>query len=258
VRHWTWTPSPGVTVALVPIDEMLSATAALDRLRPEELRAAAAMAPWRAREHLAGRALLRLLLVEPLGEEGARSPLVPEPNGRPRLPASPSTGVSVSHSGRYAAAAIGMGVDIGVDVQAPRAPSSGMLRRCCTPRTAARLAKMPPDRAARAFAQVWTVQEACVKARGTGLSGAPWRVPAEPDRPAGAWGGLRWQRLPWPAAAGARHTALALAFGPPPGTHTRRDRGAGGPPPEPLREDPLPTTAPRRSAPSFPKEPDAH
>jgi 4'-phosphopantetheinyl transferase len=117
---------------------------------------------------------------------------------------------------------------------------------------------MPPDRAARAFAQVWTVQEACVKARGTGLSGAPWRVPAEPDRPVGAWGGLRWQRLPWPAAAGARHTALALAFGPPPGTHTRRDRGAGGPPPEPLREDPLPTTAPRRSAPSFPKEPDAH
>ncbi|WP_158075142.1 hypothetical protein [Streptomyces sp. CB02400] len=47
-----------------------------------------------------------------------------------------------------------MGLDVGVDVQTSRVPSSGMLRRCCLPRTAAQPAKMPPDRAARAFAEV--------------------------------------------------------------------------------------------------------
>ncbi|MGW7283379.1 hypothetical protein ACWGIV_34980 [Streptomyces sp. NPDC054844] len=59
-RHWTWSPAPGVAAALGLIDEMLSATTTLDRLRPEEWRTAAAMASWRAREHLAGRALLLL------------------------------------------------------------------------------------------------------------------------------------------------------------------------------------------------------
>ncbi|WP_217249609.1 4'-phosphopantetheinyl transferase superfamily protein [Streptomyces sp. AC602_WCS936] len=258
MHRWVWAPAPGVTVALVPIDEMLSDTTALGRLRPEELRTAATMASWRAREHLVGRALLRDLLVGSLGEEGARSPLVPEPNGRPRLSASPATGVSVSHSGPYAAAAIGVGLDVGVDVQIPRAPSSGMLHRCCLPRTAARLAKMPLDRAARAFAEVWSVQEACVKAHGTGLSGAPWRVPVEPGQSAGAWGSLRWQRLPWPTAADARDpAALAFAFGPLP-SDTRAGRKAGGPPADLVRAAPLLSTQPVHTAPSVLKDPDAH
>ncbi|MFG3077414.1 4'-phosphopantetheinyl transferase family protein [Streptomyces sp. NPDC048225] len=232
-------------MAVVPIDDILASAAVLDRLWPEERAAVGAMAPWRAREHLAGRALLRLLLTGPLGEAGARSPLVPEPGGRPRLPGFPRTGVSVSHSGPYVAAAVATGLDVGVDVQTPQEPSPGMLRRCCSPRTAARLAKLPPDRAARAFAEVWTVQEACVKANGTGLSGAPWRLPAEPGRPSGAWGGLRWQRLPWPATADPRHAAaLAVAFGTP--------SADDGPPTPPSRSDFVPGPTPHSNSVSAP------
>ncbi|MGA4803265.1 4'-phosphopantetheinyl transferase superfamily protein [Streptomyces lavendulocolor] len=210
-----WRPAPGIVLALARSDRVLAAPRVLDRLRPEERRAAAGMPPWRAAEHLAGRALVRHLLAGLLGEEGARGPVVPEPGGRPRLPGSPGTGISVSHSGPYAVAAVGAGADVGVDVQVPVPPSPRMLRRCCAPRTAARLTAMEPGPAALAFARVWAVQEACVKARGTGLAGAPWRVPADPDAPAGAWGSLRWCRLPRPAGAGPEPAALACAFGPP-------------------------------------------
>lgn len=183
-----WAPAPGVVVALAPADAVLPAPAAVQRLRPEEYRSAAGMAAWRAREHLAGRALLRLLLAEVAGEGDARAPVVPEPTGRPRLSGSPDTKVSISHSGRYAAATVATGLDVGVDAQVPRPPSGALLRRCCAPGTAARLANLPPERAAPAFARIWTVQEACVKARGTGLSGAPWRVRADPGGEAGTWG----------------------------------------------------------------------
>ncbi|MGY1496677.1 4'-phosphopantetheinyl transferase family protein [Streptomyces sp. QTS52] len=209
-----WRPAPGVTLVLARVDRVLATPAALDRLRPEEHRTAAHMATWRGREHLAGRTLLRLLLAKVMDEEEARGPVVPEPAGRPRLPGAPHTGVSVSHSGPYTAAAVGDGLDIGVDVQVPRSPSPGMLRRCCPPETAARLASMESDNAAHDFARVWTVQEACVKARGTGLSGAPWRVPADPEGPDGTWGPLHWRRLAWLAAAGTETAALACAFGP--------------------------------------------
>ncbi|MGC9500923.1 4'-phosphopantetheinyl transferase family protein [Streptomyces sp. WG7] len=210
-----WTPAPGVFVALALADTVLATPRAVKRLRPEECRSAASMAAWRAREHLAGRALLRLLLAEVAGEEDARAPVVPEPNGRPRLPDCQNTGVSISHSGPYAAAAVATGLDVGVDAQVPRPPSAALLRRCCAPGTAARLANLPSERAALAFAQVWTVQEACVKARGTGLSGAPWRVRADPDGQAGTWGALHWRRPPWHDAVGAEPVALACAFGPP-------------------------------------------
>ncbi|MEU9801480.1 4'-phosphopantetheinyl transferase superfamily protein [Streptomyces sp. NPDC051000] len=241
-----WTPAPGITLVVARAERVMTDAAALGRLRPEEHRAAADMAPWRGREHLAGRALLRLLLAEVRGEEDARGPVVPEPAGRPRLPGSPRTGVSVSHSGPYTAAAVGDALDVGVDVQVPRPPSTGMLRRCCPPDTAARLASMPPHRAARAFARVWTVQEACVKARGTGLPGAPWRVRADPDGPDGTWDALRWLRLPWPAGAGTGTAALACAFGPPrPGPESATD-APGHRPDAPRNLDGRPARAPTR------------
>jgi 4'-phosphopantetheinyl transferase len=206
-----WRPAPDVTVALARTDALLATPAALDRIRPEEYRSAAAMAAWRSREHLAGRALLRLLLAEVTGEQDARAPVIPEPAGRPRLPGSPRTGVSISHSGPYAAAAVGVGLDVGVDVQMPRPPSPAMVRRCCSPETALRLAPLSPERAAAAFARIWTVQEACVKARGTGLSGAPWLVRAEPDGQAGTWETLLWRRSPWSASEGSDTAALDCA-----------------------------------------------
>ncbi|WP_256105805.1 4'-phosphopantetheinyl transferase superfamily protein [Streptomyces sp. ODS05-4] len=245
-----WTPEPGVTVALARIDHLLASPPELARLRTSEHRAAAAMAPWRGREHLAGRALLRLLLAAASGEDEARRPVAPEPAGRPRLAGRPATGISVSHSGGHTAAAVARGLDVGVDVQTPRPPSPGMLRRCCPPPTAARLASLAPAEAAHAFARVWTVQEACVKARGTGLAGAPWRIPADPDAETGSWQALRWTRLTPPPGPDVG-PALVCAFGPPvdaahpPAPDHRTAAWLPGPTP--------PSAAPDRSRPSHAK-----
>lgn len=209
--------APGVLVAVARVAEVLRPHRARGRLRPEELRAAADLPRWRAEEHLAGRVLLRLLAAEALPGADPDLAIAREPGGRPWLPGRPGTAVSISHSGPYAAAAVAEGRSVGVDVQVPRTPSAGMLRRCCGPRAAARLGALPADRAAWEFARVWTVQEACVKAHGTGLSGAPWHVPVRPGRLAGTWQDLSWACLPWPgdarapAAVGCAHGAAAAS-----------------------------------------------
>ncbi|NBH07026.1 4'-phosphopantetheinyl transferase superfamily protein, partial [Amycolatopsis sp. SID8362] len=70
---------------------------------------------------------------------------------------------------------------------------------------------LPRARRAREFAWVWTVQEACVKAAGTGLGGRPWSIDVRPGALSGRWGGFTWlslrTRSPVP---------LSCAFHPPP------------------------------------------
>jgi 4'-phosphopantetheinyl transferase len=39
---------------------------------------------------------------------------------------------------------------------------------------------------------VWSVQEACVKATGSGLSGRPWSIDVPPGRGRGRWRAYRW------------------------------------------------------------------
>ncbi|MFJ6889631.1 4'-phosphopantetheinyl transferase family protein [Streptomyces californicus] len=221
-------PAPGVHIAIARIDEILAAATALHQLQPSDRHTAAAMPTWRAREHLAGRALLRTLLANTLGQSHAHRPVVPEPAGRPRLGGQPRLGISISHSGGYAAAAVGEGLDVGIDIQIPRPPSPGMIRRCCSPHTAARLTTLHPQHAAHLFARIWSVQEACVKARGTGLSGAPWKITADPDADNGRWDALRWLRPPWPTntATKAPTIACAIAFGTPIGSTDHPDTPA--------------------------------
>ncbi|MEU0159491.1 4'-phosphopantetheinyl transferase superfamily protein [Streptomyces sp. NPDC006261] len=155
-------------------------------------RAAAARLPlWRGEEYAAARTLLRALLRE-IGEDLRGGPVAAYPSGRPYLPGRPDLGVSLSHSSGWVAAAVGRGRDVGVDVQAPAAVGDRLLRLCCPPADAEALAVMPEARRRREFAWIFTVQEACVKAVGRGLSGRPWDVPVNIGQQTGEWGRVNW------------------------------------------------------------------
>lgn len=160
----------------------------------EDLARAGRLPHWRAREFLAGRAALRRLLRE-VCPELADAPVRPDASGRPRLAGRPDVGISVSHDGGITAAAVAPGRHVGVDVQLPaRDPPDGLLRRCLGEH-APRIARLPAPQRARELAWVWTVQESCVKAAGTGLAGRPWSVGVPPGRLRGRWGPYRWVSL---------------------------------------------------------------
>ncbi|MDY0816372.1 4'-phosphopantetheinyl transferase family protein [Kitasatospora purpeofusca] len=168
----------------------------LDReeLDRDDLAQARSLPPWRAEQFLTGRATLRRLIRE-VRPDLAGAPIRPDPRGRPRLLGHPDVGVSISHDGGLSAAAVAPGRRVGVDVQLPSGePSAGMLRRCLREH-AARLEELPAPERAREFAWVWTVQESCVKAAGTGLAGRPWAIAVTPGHRHGRWGRYRWISL---------------------------------------------------------------
>ncbi|MEU0378909.1 4'-phosphopantetheinyl transferase superfamily protein [Streptomyces cyaneofuscatus] len=168
-------------------EEVLDALPVAERDRA----AASRLPPWRAEEYAASRTLLRALLRE-IGEDVSGGPVAAHPSGRPYLPGRPDLGVSLSHSSGRVAAAVGRGCAVGVDVQAPSYVSDRLLGLCCSPADAEALAGMPEARRRREFAWIFTVQEACVKAVGRGLSGRPWNVPVNLGQQAGDWGRVSW------------------------------------------------------------------
>ncbi|EOD65290.1 4'-phosphopantetheinyl transferase family protein, partial [Amycolatopsis vancoresmycina] len=142
-----------------------------------------------------GRHLLRRLLrrVRP---ELAALPIRTDPAGKPRLAGPPDLpGITVSHDGDRIAAAVCAHGDVGVDVQLPPAQLADSTVRRCLGRHAPVLAALPRAWRAREFAWVWTVQEACVKADGTGLAGRPWAIDVPPGAVSGRWGGFTWLSL---------------------------------------------------------------
>lgn len=149
-----------------------------------------------ADEHRAGRVLLDRLLTRSAGSRLAGARVTSERNGRPYLPDHPGIGVSISHSGPYVAAGVGLGRRVGVDAEVPAPVSDGLRARCCSAASLAELEQLPPECGQREFVRIWTVQEACVKGAGLGLAGAPWRIPVEVGQHHGHWNGFAWHSLP--------------------------------------------------------------
>lgn len=135
-------------------------------------------------ERAAARSLVRLLA--DLGDVR----IAHRASGQPYLPDHPGVAISLSHDGGFVAAACA-GAPVGVDVQVPVPVTARLLRRCGVPE----LALLPADRRDLEFAWVWTAQEACVKATGEGLAGAPWSIPVRCGQTSGRWRGVRWRRL---------------------------------------------------------------
>jgi 4'-phosphopantetheinyl transferase len=149
---------------------------------------------WRAAELIAGRALLRDLLAEVLPHASAAA-LVPGANGKPGLAGWPELGVNISHDGGIVAASVAAGRAVGIDVQLPDATTRDALVARCARRHTVQLFALPTAERAVELAWIWTAQEACVKAQGTGLSGCPWSIDVPPGSTSGSWRGLRWRSL---------------------------------------------------------------
>jgi 4'-phosphopantetheinyl transferase len=173
-----------------------------------DARAALGLASWRAAERLAARALLRELLAREFGAAMAGSPIGCRPSGQPYLPRHPRVAVSLSHDSGYLAAAVAVGVEVGVDVQAPAPATEALIRRCCDRTAQLALAAMPEQERAAELARIWTVQEACVKATGSGFAGRPWTIPVPVGSHAGRWGEHRWRSYP-----GACPFPVSVAYG---------------------------------------------
>ncbi|MFD4789932.1 4'-phosphopantetheinyl transferase family protein [Streptomyces sp. NPDC058459] len=190
------------TVEVAPDVWVVWAREATPSTHPADLADVSGRPRWQRRQSLAARGLLRALLAEVCpGTEDV--PLTAGVHGQPVLKGLPGLGVSLSHDGAddasggdLMAAAVAPGRRVGVDVQLPPGPdlSPGLVRRCLRER-AAELSPLSADRRALEFAWVWTVQEACVKADGTGIAGRPWSldVPVRPST--GTVGDLTWIAL---------------------------------------------------------------
>jgi 4'-phosphopantetheinyl transferase len=149
------------------------------------------------RLHLAARALLRRSL-------SRRAPVPPGawrfragPHGRPEILAPPSPlRFNVSHTRGLAMVAVVARRDVGVDVERiPEAAPLDVVDRCFAPPERAAVRGAPPGEQGRRFAEIWTLKEAYVKARGLGLSldlGAFAVDPAPPRMVRGADAG-EWQ-----------------------------------------------------------------
>lgn len=161
---------------------------------PQDREAAQTLPQWRIAEFLSSRALLRHLLRETLPEL-AESPVRKDRHGRPSLEGHPQIGISISHDGESVAVAVAPHRLVGIDVQVPPGTVSVPMLRRCLRTHAPDVAALPERQRAVEFSWVWTVQEACVKAAGTGLSGRPWSIDVPPGRLRGRWGDFEWVSL---------------------------------------------------------------
>jgi 4'-phosphopantetheinyl transferase len=180
-----------------------------EEAHPDDRAVAASLSQRRTAEFLASRALLRHLLRLTVPER-ARTPIRADAHGRPVLDGDPGTGISISHDGTTIAVAVGHGRRVGVDVQRPLdSVPDGLLRRCLGPHTR-EVRPLPERQRAVELAWVWTAQEACVKAAGTGLPGSPWSIDIAPGSREGQWEQFRWISL-----RDRSHTPLSCAFSAP-------------------------------------------
>lgn len=103
----------------------------------------------------------------------------------PRLVAPPGGPLlSLSHSGRYIAIALGRGFPVGIDVEWPRSlrDVDALAGAVLTEAEARDLAALPPAERTGVFLRWWTAKEAALKVQGTGFATPPDEVALRYDR----------------------------------------------------------------------------
>ena len=186
-------PLPGDSVRLDRFPE----------LSPDErARAQRYQQPLDAARFAAGRAALRRVLAAHLGIAAGEVRFDTGPLGKPCLAAATDLRFGFSRSGGYALIAVAEGRELGVDLQ-QWPPADGLRElaaRVCTPAELAEVAATPDADLPAAFARLWAVKEALVKACGAGLAlplahvgvqqpaaGAPTLVDPATGRPLPGW-----------------------------------------------------------------------
>jgi len=109
-----------------------------------------------------------------LGCEAAAVRVASTSSGQPQLPGTPWA-TSLSHSGSWAAVAVGRTAALGVDIERspPRRALNDLVSTLCAPREALAMHALPVTAREHALLRLWTRKEAVLKAFGTGLSGPP-------------------------------------------------------------------------------------
>jgi 4'-phosphopantetheinyl transferase len=122
-----------------------------------------------------GRLMARHLLSARSGIAPGEFRFVENAHGRPEIAhpsLDPSLRFNLSHSGGIVACVLGEAPQIGVDVERLDRPpiDPRVIRRYCSEPEQAALAEMPEGLRHERFLELWTLKEAYVKARGTGLT----------------------------------------------------------------------------------------
>lgn len=147
---------------------LLSATAPargarLRRIRNERARERAAVADL----------LARWALGEFLHVDSRELHLARDSRGRPFLPGAARTHLSLTHSGEWAACAVGR-APLGIDVEREIPLEIDAMARILSPEEARDLSQRPRSERLRRFYELWTLKESYVKAVGLG-----WKIPPD-------------------------------------------------------------------------------
>jgi 4'-phosphopantetheinyl transferase len=125
------------------------------------------------RLYVAAHALLRTTLSRHAAVAPGAWRFSAEPSGRPVIVAPipvPPLGFSLTHCPGLVGCAVVAGREIGVDVEAIRDVPHELAASVLAPAESAALAALPIGARAERFYALWTLKEAYVKARGTGLA----------------------------------------------------------------------------------------
>ncbi|MEX2272828.1 MAG: 4'-phosphopantetheinyl transferase superfamily protein [Vicinamibacterales bacterium] len=126
-------------------------------------------------EFVLGRLMARHLLSARCSVAPGEFRFVENPHGRPEVahpPLDRPLRFNLSHSGGIVACVLGEAYQIGVDVERLDRPpvDPRVIQRYCSEPEQAALADMPATLRHERFLELWTLKEAYVKARGTGLT----------------------------------------------------------------------------------------
>lgn len=120
----------------------------------------------------AAHTLLRGALGSRLGRAPQALDFVASPHGKPALAGEPAAEFNLSHSEDVALIAWGGQEVVGVDVEVERhiGDLDNLAAHSMAAEEVAELRALPEARRQRAFLELWTAKEACLKAVGSGLS----------------------------------------------------------------------------------------
>ena len=177
------TPLPPVgdcQVWLIDLDTELSSDE-LDALSPDEQARASRFVFARHRARFAaGRSALRCMLARRIGRPARELHIQEGPHGKPFLAQAPQLQFNLSHSDGVGLLALAnpqatnctQAVGIDVELMRPVSDALALAQSNFDPHERAALAGLPHSGRDRAFLVGWTRKEACLKAHGSGFSGA--------------------------------------------------------------------------------------
>jgi 4'-phosphopantetheinyl transferase len=124
--------------------------------------------------------LLELLSIR-LQIPASRLEIVPAPGGKPYCPQAEAAGLrfSLTYAPPYACILLGQGRQIGIDIErvVPNEPTWNLLEHVFTEMELQQWLRLPAgEQRCRAFTAAWSIKEAVLKARDTGLAEPPQSV----------------------------------------------------------------------------------